>query len=61
MRSRRGERASRKSYIFHPILIHCTMNSAKRTSPDLLVNNVLIDAMLGGTVVFAVAILRSRV
>ena len=49
------------SYKLGPILIHCQVDGAKGASPNLLINYVLVDAVLGGAIVFAVAVLGSRV
>lgn len=49
------------SYIFVSILVDCHVNGAKRAPPDLLIDYVLVDAMLGCAIVFAVAVFGARV
>jgi ATP-dependent protease Clp ATPase subunit len=39
--------------VFGAILINCKMDCSKRASSYLLLDNILIDAMFGDTVIFA--------
>jgi hypothetical protein len=45
------------SHIFVAILVFSEMNSAERPTTNLLFHPILVDAMLGATIVFAVAVL----
>jgi hypothetical protein len=45
------------SHIFLPILVHGKVNGSERASAYLLFHQILVDSMLGGSVIFAVAVL----
>lgn len=49
------------SHKFIPILIHGEMNSAKTPSTDLLLDDILINAMDGSAIIVAAAIVRPRI
>ncbi len=49
------------AHIFTAILIHRHMNSPKRAPPNFLLDQVLVDAMLGNTIVLAVGILGAGI
>jgi hypothetical protein len=46
----------RSTYIFVAILVNGQVYCAKRAPPNLVFDEVLVDAVLGGAVVFAVAV-----
>ena len=43
------------------ILVDGQVDGAERAAPDLLLDQVLVDAVLGGAVIFAVAVLGARI
>jgi hypothetical protein len=45
------------SHIFLAILVFSEVDSAERPAANLLFHPILVDAMLGTTVIFAVAVL----
>lgn len=47
--------------ILQAILVDGEVDGAERASPNLLLDQVLIDAVLGGAVIFAVAVLGARI
>jgi hypothetical protein len=44
-------------HIFLPVLVHSQMHCAKRPPSNLLLYQVLVDAVLGGAIILAVAVL----
>jgi hypothetical protein len=48
-------------HIFLAILVHSEMHCSKRAPANLLLDQVLVDAVLGGPVILAVAVLGARV
>lgn len=48
-------------HIFLAILVDSQVDSAKGAAADLLLDQVLVDAVLGGAVILAVAVLGARV
>ena len=48
-------------HIFFAVLIDCQMYSSKGTPPNLLLNKVLVNAVLGGSVILAVAVLGAGI
>jgi uncharacterized protein YfaQ (DUF2300 family) len=48
-------------HIFVAVLVHSQMHSSKGTPPNLLLDEVLVDAVLSGSVIHAVAILGARI
>ena len=48
-------------HIFLPVLVYRAIYCAKGSAPNLLLDKVLVDAMLGDAVIFAVAVLGSRI
>jgi hypothetical protein len=48
-------------HIFCAVLVDCQMDSAKGPAANLLLDEVLVDAMLGGPVILAVAILGASI
>jgi hypothetical protein len=49
------------SHIFLPVLVHSKVNSPKGSPAYLLFHQILVDSMLGGSVIFAVAVFRTRI
>jgi hypothetical protein len=48
-------------HIFFAILVHGQMHCSKRSPPNLLLYQVLVDAVLGGAIILTVAVLGPRV
>ena len=48
-------------HIFLAILVDCQVDGAEGAAADLLLDQVLVDAVLGGAVILAVAVLGARV
>ena len=44
------------AYVFFSILVDSQMNCAERTPANFLLDNVLVDSMLSGPIVLAIAI-----
>ena len=53
----RGDQERNVAYIFAVVLVNSQVNRAERTSPYLLLDHVLIDAVNGCAVVFAIGVL----
>lgn len=51
----------RQSHIFLAILVHGEMHRAKRPPANLLLHQILVDAVLGRAIIFAVAVLGPRI
>lgn len=48
-------------HIFLAILVYGEVDRSKRAAANLLLDQVLVDAMLGAAVIFAVAVLGARI
>lgn len=44
---------SSSTYVFGPKLINSKVNSAKRTSSDLLLDHILVDPVFSGPIILA--------
>jgi len=48
-------------HIFLSVLVHGEVDSSKRSPPYLLLDQVLVDAVLGGPIILAVAVFGTRI